>query len=292
MNTIQLETAPRMSTLYLRALMARGRGPVPEDMQVLGSISLKGQRIDNKRLQAYRRICGFGNEDHIPPTYPFVLAVPLHLRLLVSEAFPCSVLGVVHVANEIIQYRVIKPGDALDFECTLSGARPVRRGFEFEMVTRVSVGGILVWECISTLLSRDQRARTKARRPERAIEEPLVADAVSPWTVPGDTGRRYARVSGDSNPIHLYALTAKLFGFPRAIAHGMWTKARCLAELEQTLSMPPFDQGFRVCINFRQPVYLPAQVQFEYSADEGLIKFAVSKTNEQKLYLSGQVSAL
>ena len=49
--------------------------------------------------------------------------------------------------------------------------------------------------------------------------------------VPGDIGRRYAGVSGDPNPIHMYAVTARLFGFKSAIAHGMWSYARVLAAL-------------------------------------------------------------
>ncbi|MFV8782029.1 MaoC/PaaZ C-terminal domain-containing protein [Microbulbifer sp. SA54] len=292
MKAIELNSVPPMSLLYLRALTSRRGASVPEDMQALGEVLLQGQRIDEKRLRAYCRVCGFTAEQQVPATYPFVLAVPLHLQLLVSDAFPCSVLGVVHVANEITQYRAIKPSEALDFRCILSGARPARRGFEFELLTQVSVAGELVWECTSTLLSRDKRGASRARRNERKPDDPMTPDAVIPWLVPADTGRRYARVSGDSNPIHLYALTAKLFGFPRAIAHGMWTKARCLAELEEALDSPSFERGFRVSVTFRQPVFLPSKVQFERVEEAGSIRFSVSKTTEQKLYLSGQVTGL
>jgi acyl dehydratase len=48
---------------------------------------------------------------------------------------------------------------------------------------------------------------------------------------PADIGRRYGLVSGDMNPIHLSAPSAKLFGFRQAIAHGLWTKARALAAM-------------------------------------------------------------
>lgn len=62
---------------------------------------------------------------------------------------------------------------------------------------------------------------------ESATAQPL--PVVDTWLLAKDTGRRYGAASGDRNPIHLYPLTARLFGFPRAIAHGMWTVARCLA---------------------------------------------------------------
>ena len=88
------------------------------------------------------------------------------------------------------------------------------------------MGDELAWEGFATMLKRGQGAEDAPRDPE--FEDPPVT---AQWRVPGDIGRRYAAVSGDRNPIHMHALSAKAFGFPRAIAHGMWTKARCLAAL-------------------------------------------------------------
>ena len=75
--------------------------------------------------------------------------------------------------------------------------------------------------------------------------------------MPGDIGRRYAAVSGDRNPIHLHGLSARLFGQQGAIAHGMWTKARCLAALQGHLP-----EAFTVEVAFKLPVRLPAKVAF------------------------------
>ncbi len=87
--------------------------------------------------------------------------------------------------------------------------------------------------------------------------------ASAEWKLGGDLGRRYAGVSGDRNPIHMHSLTAKPLGFPAAIAHGMWTKARCLAALESRLP-----DAFAVEVRFRKPILLPARVEFA-SADGG-----------------------
>ncbi len=111
---------------------------------------------------------------------------------------------------------------------------PHARGHQFSLRTEVRIGDELVWEEISTNLRRgggrprasrsgERRRAARRRRPE------LPASAT--WKLPGDLGRRYGGVSGDFNPIHVHPLTARLFGFPSAIAHGMWTKARCLAAL-------------------------------------------------------------
>jgi acyl dehydratase len=77
------------------------------------------------------------------------------------------------------------------------------------------------------------------------------------WRLPGDLGRRYAAVSGDRNPIHLYPLTAKALGFPRQIAHGMWSKARCVAAIENRLP-----DAVRVDVVFKKPIVLPGSVSF------------------------------
>ena len=62
-------------------------------------------------------------------------------------------------------------------------------------------------------------------------------------------------MSQDYNPIHLYGFTAKLFGFPRAIAHGLWSAARCLALLQDKLPTPPVAYS----VQFKQPLLLPGR---------------------------------
>jgi acyl dehydratase len=99
--------------------------------------------------------------------------------------------------------------------------------------------------------------------------------------VPEDIGRRYGAVSGDRNPIHLHGWSAKLFGMPRPIAHGMWLKARCLAELEPTLP-----DAFSVAVRFKLPLFLPAQVAF--GRTDGA--FEVRDASSGKPHLGGTLS--
>ena len=87
------------------------------------------------------------------------------------------------------------------------------------MLTTVHSAGELVWEETSTFLRLGGGDREAPASPLDALEQP--ASTGTSWPVAGDLGRRYAAVSGDHNPIHLYALTAKAFGFPRQIAHGI-----------------------------------------------------------------------
>ena len=112
----------------------------------------------------------------------------------------------------------------------------------------VTADGENVWEETSTYLRRgkgDESASSGSVFPD-AEPNGIV------WKLPGDLGRRYAAVSGDHNPIHLYPITAKALGFPRQIAHGMWTMARCVAALENRLP-----DAVRVDVAFKKPVLLP-----------------------------------
>ncbi len=91
-------------------------------------------------------------------------------------------------------------------------------------------------------------------------------------------------MSGDLNPIHIHPLSARLFGFPSAIAHGMWTKARCLAALEARLP-----DAFTVEVAFKRPILLPGKVEFcEAEAPNG-IDFGVRDPRKDKSHLDGRV---
>jgi acyl dehydratase len=105
--------------------------------------------------------------------------------------------------------------------------------------------------------------------------------------VPDDAGRRYAKVSGDVNPIHLSGLTAKAFGFKRAIAHGMWVKARALAALSGRLP-----DVVAVDVGFRKPLFLPSTVALATAPREGGWDLAVRNATSGQEHLVGSARPL
>ncbi len=214
--------------------------------------------VDRGHLAAYDRVCGFRLRDRLPPTYPHVLAFPLAMDLMTAGDFPFGVLGLIHVANRIEQDRPIDAGERLELRVRAAGLREHERGTQFEIVAEAGP-----WRARSTYLKAEATSPggRRLRRPDGETPDPRAMSAV--WRVPGDIGRRYARVSGDTNPIHLHPLPAKLLGQPGAIAHGMWTKARCLAALEGTLP-----DSYTVEVRFKAPLKIPARVEFSY-ADGG-----------------------
>jgi len=285
MSTLELDSPSSTFSLYFRAATAKKSGLIAGGSLPPLAVTLRGVQAKPKNLTQYRNLCGFTKGPCMPATYPHILAFPLHMELLVSKEFPLPLLGLVHVRNEFTQYRSIGNQEILDIECYLEGPTDVGKGKEFDIVTKVSIAGNLVWESVSTNL---YRCKTTVEEQKKATTSTFSADTVRNWTVAENTGRRYAKVSGDSNLIHLYAFTAKLFGFKRAIAHGMWSKACAVAELDNHLPNGPF----KVSVAFKLPVFMPAQVQFQYQQTDNGIEFHVKDNNGEKPHLAGTVSAL
>ena len=287
-----LKNAPGMLPLFARAGAAmipgasrlpfvgggERAGDVPDTTLVL-----EDAVIDRERLAAYDRVCGFPLRDQLPCTYPHVLAFPLHLKLMTDPGFPFPALGLVHIANRIVQHRRLLASEVLALRVRATPLEPHPRGTEFTLRSEASVEEELVWEEDSTILKRGPASDDAPPRADR--EEPHELPVAATWQLPGDLGRRFGSVSGDLNPIHIHPLSARLFGFPTAIAHGMWTKARCLAALD-----PRLPEGFTVEVQFRKPILLPATVEFGEQDSERLIRFNVRGAGKGTPHLDGQVS--
>ena len=238
---------------YLGALLPRRRGgTLPATV-----LERRAAEVDRGHLARYDRVCGFRLGDTLPATYPHVLAFPLAMRLMTAPGFPFGVIGLVHVANRITVRRPIGADTLLDLSVHAADLRPHRRGRQFDIVATAHVEGAEVWRGVSTYLRKEQPATTGDRTAEPSVTG-------SRWRIPADIGREYAAVSGDRNPIHTSRLGARLFGFPGPIAHGMWSKARCLAALEGRLP-----DEYTVDVSFRRPIPLPATVSFSATARPG-----------------------
>jgi acyl dehydratase len=286
-----LSASPRMLPLFARAgaamipgasrlplLGGAGRGDdVPDTVLVLEDV-----RTDRARLAAYDRVCGFPLRDQLPPTYPHILAFPLHLRLMTDPTFPFPALGLVHIENLIRQHRPVMAAEALSLRVWATSLEPHPRGTRFNLRSEARSGDELVWEETSTILRRGEGSGASARAEEAGSDDALPVTAT--WRLAGDLGRRYGSVSGDLNPIHIHPVSARLLGFPSAIAHGMWTKARCLAALD-----PHLPARFRVDVSFRKPILLPATVQFAERGDDHGIRFSVRGAGKGTRHLDGTV---
>ena len=241
-------TAPLLVQAAVTARLPRG-GSVPDRTLVVENV-----QVDRAKLAAYQRLTGYAVDDTLPQPYPWVLAFPVQTALMARRDFPVPLPGMVHLSNAVTTHRRLDAADPLTLSVTAGALRPHKRGRTLDVRLEAHVGDELAWECDSVYLSRG-RGTDDAPRATPAPTAPE-GSAVARWRLPEDLGRSYAGVSGDVNPIHLYALSARAMGFPRQIALGMWTCARTLAALGRT-SLGPSSSSVR----FTRPVFLPSTVE-------------------------------
>ena len=257
-----LESAPNLGSLYAKAAVtAWGRGgDLPQD-----HLARRGVVVDPAHLAAYDQVCRLPLNDVLPATYPHMLTFPLQMALMSDRSFPLALPGLVHVRNRIEVLRPIRADEALDLEVWAENFAAHRSGAAVDLRATASIGDEEVWRSTSTYLARGAKAPEGA--PEAGIEVAVgdLERVAATWRIPDDAGRRYAKVSGDVNPIHLSGLTAKAFGFKRAIAHGMWVKARVLGALSGRLP-----DALALDVSFRKPLFLPSTVTLSTApADSG-----------------------
>jgi hypothetical protein len=277
-HNVVLTRSPALAPLLARgALLSPTKRPRPDAPFPRTRLVLPAVRAEAGRLAAYERLCGFGGDGTLPVTYPHVLGFAPTMRLMSDRAFPLPVLGLVHTSIGITRRAAMPADRPYEIAVRVAGLAPHRRGTEATVVTEARADGEVVWESHSTYLARhrvaDSPGAAGAPRDEPALPP------VEEWKLPGDLGRRYGAASGDRNPIHLTAVTARLFGFPRAIAHGMWTAARCAA----AVGVP--DAG-RVTVRFKAPVLLPGVVTYAAAGSRFELR------GGDRLHLTGEATPL
>jgi acyl dehydratase len=255
----EVGSAPALGPLFARAALTQKgrRGELPTY-----GLRLAGVAVDRGRLLDYQHLCRFAAGDVLPHTYPHVLGFPLQVALMADRAFPLPLPGLVHLENHITVARRLTAADRLDLAVHAANLRPHAKGTLVDLVTEVDVAGERVWEGRSTYLRRGSgeagRGGVTPSSTDHGVVVPDLPEGppAGVLRLPEDLGRRYAAVSGDVNPIHLHAWTARTMGFPRAIAHGMWTAARTIATLG-----PRADGPSSSSVWFRKPVLLPSTVE-------------------------------
>lgn len=283
----ELDGPPGLTGLYARAgaasLLSPVRGLLPggrpsglPDNELI----VEDLEIDRGHLHAYQRVCGFRLRDVLPPTYVHQVAFPLALRLMTDGSFPFAAMGLVHLVNEVTSRRPLDASERLTLRVRAENLIDHPRGRTFDIVAEARVGDEVPWFSTSTYLHREGGGGGDAKRERVDREPPPVPQAI--WEVSGDIGRRYAAVTGDRNPIHLHPLTARLFGMPKPIAHGMWLKARCLAALEDVLP-----DALTASVRFKAPLTLPSKVAFSSRPEGEGRAFTVRAVDTGRPHLDG-----
>lgn len=295
LHSIRLTTLPPMPAVFCKLLvLALVRKPkLTSTAQIpKGQLYLTGFLPDPERIRQYRQVCGFDSTDRtIPPSYLQTLFIGMLGRYITSDFFPVNPMGLVQTGQWFEAAHPVKPGDSLDLFCTLEDMTRTVKGVVTRFHLAVYRKNTRVWQGISTYLTRDPaapRPHGKQTGTDQTLPPRLTI------RVPSDTGRRYAKVSGDYNPHHLFDTTARLIGFRQAMAHGMWSLARTLAGMEKTMADTPC---FAVDAAFKLPVYMPATLTLGYThqaaqSRQNRIDFELRDAADRRPHLKGRVTFL
>lgn len=298
MSDKHYDALPKAHTTYaniVKSLLPIGNGgKVSRDQLPQSTYYVDDLHIDQENLDDYRKICGFADDGKVPATYFSVLSQTLQMNMMVKEPFPFAMLGLVHVDNSVTQYRPIGERETVAMSVTFDNLRDHAQGQQFDFVTIVKSEDEVIWEGTSTYLSRSKKPSSKDKKsvPRPVMVKPEVNEegVHSIFEVPEDIGRRYAFVSGDFNLIHLHPLSARAFGFPRAIAHGMWSKAKCLA------LMGDLPDAYTIDVSFKLPIFLPAEVELiaepvaQLTNVDDTCEFGLYSSKNNKPHLAGVVT--
>ncbi|MDY6996389.1 MAG: MaoC/PaaZ C-terminal domain-containing protein [Actinomycetota bacterium] len=240
--------------------------------------------IDPVHVADYAHVTGLRFNDTVPLTYPFALTFPTVMSLVTSFDFPFAAMGSVHLENHITQYRPISVTDTVDVAVHAENLREHRKGLLVDIVTDVKVGNDTVWHQVTTFLHQQRTSLSDEPKPPPEKQPKLGPPNAVLRVTPGEI-RHYASVGGDHNPIHTNPVAAKLFGFPTVIAHGMFSAAAVLANIEGQLP-----DAVSYSVRFAKPVVLPAQAGLYVERDSAGWDVTLRHLKKGYPHLTGKVT--
>ncbi len=291
---VRYSRPPATLPMYLRGIFMPREPLLPDGVTVANMTALlDAQRIEPRHLARYRDVCGFPDSKLLPVTYPHALALPLQLALMSDARFVVRLMGLVHIANLIEVLRPMPVDGCYDLRASVAGHRDSDRGQEIDLLLEMSDRAGPLWRETTTLLARRPVTGAGAARAARQVlqyEKPPAGTPVTkmPLLAPANIGRRYGWASGDINPIHLADVSARPFGFERAVAHGMWSLSRSLAAIDGNGSRVPC----RIKVDFKLPVFLPATLQLEHWRAGARDVFVLKDGAGSRPHLAGAIEPL
>lgn len=304
---VELEKNPPVATLFLNLFfLSMIRPSTLDDDTRISKVRVvrKNLKPDAKKILRYKKVCGFaspgniepGNIDPnttIPATYLQTLFIGLLGKFITTPHFPINPMGLIQVGQSFEQTRAVTTDEILNLSCQLHGIIKTNKGIHSQFLLMVISNKEIVWKGISTFFTRSKNKPPKKKRDERAEEKGLeIKESI---LVPRNTGLKYATVSGDYNPHHLYGFTARMIGFKQPIAHGMWSLARVMASMEKEFGA---HYPIRADAAFKLPIFMPAVITLGHEPaetmpiepDETRINFELRDTKKGLPHLKGQVA--
>jgi hypothetical protein len=275
----------------LRNMLRAAAGALPllprSDQLPSRTVTVEELPIDQSNVAEYAGVTGLRYGNHVPLTYPFALTFPAMMSLVTGFDFPFAAMGSVHTENRITQYHPIAVTDTVGVRVHAENLREHRKGLLVDLVTDVSVGNDTAWHQVTTFLHQQRTSLSDEPKPpphkQPKLPPPSTVLRISPGQI-----RRYAAVGGDHNPIHTNPIAAKLFGFPTVIAHGMFSAAAVLANIEARIP-----DAAQYTVRFGKPLVLPGTAGLYIDqGDDGGWDLSLRNVAKGYPYLTGNVRAL
>ena len=173
MNTRHFSQLPKPYLAYPKVIQGlifkkpKGEKVLPQVEYVVDSF-----KVDQKHLKAYNEVCGFKNNGYLPAIYLAVLSQSLQMHMMTAEAFPFPILGLVHIRNQLKQYRKVGVNEQLTLSCKFGELQPHDKGVQFDFITTAQVGNEVVMEGLTTYLSRQKTgSKPAAKAAESAVPD-------------------------------------------------------------------------------------------------------------------------
>ncbi len=283
---IHYDRVPGFLPIYRRLLLGRRARHVKGEALPQFQGVWPAAKADAALIKRYAEVCGLPDDGHYPLLYPHVLTSAIHIDFISRPEFPLSPMGAVHTRMHVLQHAPIAADAVVDIECKLTSTRVLKPGIEFEITTTLTQNGVKVWESLSANLIRGKKFGEPEEASDLSSLPDLEGESVEAgWTVPRDMGWRYAKITGDYNPIHVSRVLAKFMGFDRDLIHGMWSAARCLAHLPKLDPTRPI----RADILFKGPVYMESAVSMKQVAGESGQSFDLYCAGNPRPVIRGRV---
>jgi acyl dehydratase len=274
----------------LRNLLRAAAGSLPfiprGDQLPDRTLTVEDLEIDRANVAAYANVTGLRFGDTVPLTYPFALTFPTVMSLVTGFDFPFAAMGSVHIENHIIQHRPIAVTDTVGVAVHAANLREHRRGLLVDILTDVKVGNDPAWNQVTTFLHQQRTSLSDEPKPPPE-KQPKLGPPNAVLRIAPSQIRHYASVGGDHNPIHTNPIAAKLFGFPTVIAHGMFTAAAVLANIEGQLP-----EAVKYSVRFAKPVVLPARAGLYVDRNANGWELTLRHLTKGDPHLKGTVGAV
>ncbi|NMH58941.1 MaoC family dehydratase [Alteromonas ponticola] len=230
----------------------------------------KALLIDPDHYQRYCSLVDWKASTRLHPLYLQMKSFALQLQCLADRRNPFPLLGLVHIRNQVWQSAQVDLQVMVNLTAKLGQLKTHSKGWVIEVIVEGHQRDECIYRATGEYLMRVNAPHVSRQKNKGQGDLPPFWETyqhVAQWQVADSIGRDYAKVSYDYNPIHLSAFSAKLFGFKQAIAHGMWSLAKCYSQLVDDRHAA---EAVELHAEFLKPILVPAEcvlMQGQHSAD-------------------------